>query len=216
MSIIRALVLDFDGLLVESNEAKTHAFEDLFALYLPYRDAMMDYHLANYSRPRMMKFEHYVYELLGRPGDVEMLQTMARQFSEFVVRRVVACPDVPGARAFLDEFWRQVPLYISSVTPQDELRKIVRARGIDSFFVEVFGDPPCKKQDAIRAVLSREKLLPSQVVFVGDSASDYHVAVDAGLEFMGRDSGLPFDGIEIELYHDLYEIADVMRQRLKG
>ena len=216
MSAIRAIILDFDGVLVESNEAKTHAFEDLFALYPVYRDAMMEYHLANYSRPRMMKFEYYVYELMGRLGDVAMVQAMAHQFSEFAVRRVVACPDVPGARAFLDEFSPQVPLYISSVTPQDELRKIVRARGIDSFFVEVFGDPPCKKQDAIRAVLSREKLLPSQVVFVGDSASDYHAAVDAGLEFMGRDSGLPFDGIEIELYHDLYEIAEYLLNILGG
>ena len=216
MSAIQAIILDFDGVLVESNEEKTQAFEDLFALYPAYREAMMEHHLANYSSPRMMKFVHCVYELMGRPGDVEMVQTMARQFSEFVVRRVVACPDVPGARAFLDEFWRQVSLYISSVTPQDELRKIVRACGIDSFFVEVFGDPPCKKADAIRAVLACEKLLPSEVIFVGDSASDYRAAVDAGLEFVGRDSGLPFDGIEIELYHDLYEIADVVRQRLKG
>ena len=216
MSAIRAIILDFDGVLVESNEAKTRAFEDLFALYPAYREAMMTYHLANYSRPRMVKFEHYVYELMGRSGDVEMVQTMARRFSEFVVRRVVTCPGVPGAREFLEEFSRQVPLYISSVTPQDELREIVRARGIDSFLVEVFGDPPCSKLDAIRTVLTREKLLPLEAIFVGDSASDYRAAVEAGLKFVGRDGGLPFEGIEIELHLDLYEIADVVRQQLKG
>jgi len=211
-----AIILDFDGVLAESNEAKTRAFEDLFALYPLYRDAMMDYHLDNYSRPRMNKFEHYVYELMGQPGNVELVRTMARQFSEFVVRRVVACPDVPGMREFLTQFSRQVPLYISSVTPQKELRKIVRARGIDSFFVEIFGDPPCPKPEAIRAVLTREKLSPSEVIFVGDSASDYRAAREAGLEFVGRDSGLPFDDAGITLYHDLYEIADVVRQRLGG
>lgn len=216
MNAIGALILDFDGVLVESNEAKTHAFDDLASLYPPYSDAMMKYHLANYSCPRMMKFKHYVYELMGRPGDAEMVQTMVWQFSEFVVRRVIACPDVPGARAFLEEFSRQVALYISSVTPQDELQQIIRARRIDSFFVEVFGDPPYKKQDAIRAVLTREKVLPFEVIFVGDSASDYRAAVEAGVEFVGRNSGLPFDGIEIELHRDLYEIANVVRQRLKG
>lgn len=216
MTVIRAIILDFDGVLAESNEEKLRAFEDLFALYPPYRDAMMDYHLDNYSWPRMSKFEHYVYELVGQPGNVEMVQTMACQFSEFVVRRVVACPDVPGTREFLTEFSQQVPLYISSVTPQGELREIARARGIDSFFVEIFGDPPCPKPDAIRAVLAREKLSPSEVLFVGDSASDYRAARGAGLEFIGRDSGLPFDDAEITLYHDLYEIADVVRQRLRG
>jgi phosphoglycolate phosphatase-like HAD superfamily hydrolase len=216
MSTIRAIILDFDGVLAESNEAKTRAFEDLFALYRLYRDAMMDYHLVNYSCPRMMKFEHYVYELMRQPGNVEMVQTMACRFSEFAVRRVVACPDVPGTREFLTEFSRQLSLYISSVTPQDELQKIVRARGIDSLFVQVFGDPPWKKLDAIHAVLTREKLLPSEVIFVGDSASDYRAANEAGLEFVGRDSGLPFDDAEIKLYHDFYEITDVVRRRLKG
>ncbi len=215
MSTIRAIILDFDGVLAESNEAKTRAFEDLFALYPMYRDAMMDYHLINYSCPHMTKFEHYVYELMRQPGNVEMVQTMAGRFSEFAVRRVVACPDVPGTREFLVRFSQQVPLYIASVTPQDELQKIVCARGIDSFFVQVFGDPPCKKLDAIRTVLAREKLLPSEAIFVGDSASDYRAAREAGLEFVGRDSGLPFDDAEIKLYRDLYEIADVVRQRLR-
>lgn len=215
MSEIQAIILDFDGVLVESNEEKTHAFEDLFALYPAYRDMMMEYHLTHYSRPRMMKFEHYVYELMERPDDVEMVQVMARQFSEFVVRRVIACPEVPGARAFLDEFSRKVPLYISSVTPQDELRKVVRARGLESFFVEVFGDPPCKKAEAIQEVLRRKGLLPSEVIFIGDSALDYQVALEVGVEFIARDSGLPFYD-EITLHRDLYEIADVVRKRLKG
>ena len=104
MSAIGAIVLDFDGVLVESNEEKTRAFEDLFGLYPAYREAMMDYHLAHYSSPRMTKFEYYVHELMERPGDDATIQAMARQFSEFVVQRVIDCPDVSGARAFITEF----------------------------------------------------------------------------------------------------------------
>jgi phosphoglycolate phosphatase len=216
MGDIGAIVLDFDGVLAESNEEKTHAFEELFALYPAYRDAMMEYHLAHYSHPRSMKFEHYVYELMGRPDDVEMAQVMARQFSEFVLRRVVACPEVPGAQAFLAEFSQKVPLYISSVTPQDELRKVVSERGLGLFFVDIFGDPPCKKTEAIQEVLKREGLLPAELVFIGDSQSDYQVAMEADVEFIARNSGLPFDADGIELYRDLYEIAEVVRKRLKG
>ncbi len=145
MTEIRAVVLDFDGVLAESNTAKLSAFDDLFALYGAYRGAMMNYHLANYSKPRMAKFEYYVYDLLRRPGDVNVVQTMAERFSEFVVHRVIACPDVAGTREFLGEFSHKVPLYISSVTPQSELEKIIHARRIESFFVEVFGDPRWEK-----------------------------------------------------------------------
>lgn len=216
MSAIQAIILDFDGVLVESNEAKTYAFEDLCDLYPAYRDMMMEYHKENYSIPRMMKFEHYVYDLMGREKDVEMVQTMACLFSEFVVRRVMACSEVVGAREFLEEFWHQVPLYISSATPQQELRQIVHARGMDSFFVKVFGNPPHKKVDVIRLVLTCRKIVPSGLMFIGDTVADYCAAMDAGVEFVGRDSGLPFDGIDIKLHRDLREIAEVVRQRLKG
>lgn len=216
MSAIKAIILDFDGVVVESNEEKGHAFGELFALYPAYRQAMMDYHLANYSSPRMMKFEHYVYKLMGRPGDVELVETMAQQFSHFVMRRVIACPEVPGAQAFLEEFSEQVPFYISSNTPHEELLQIIQARGIDSFFVDVFGNPPYRKAEAIGMVLAREQVLPHDVLFVGDSPSDYRVAVEAELEFVGRKSNLPFEGIDITLHNDLYEIARIVRSRLKG
>ena len=214
MTKIGAIVLDFDGVLVESNEAKLAAFKDLFALYPIYHDAMMDYHLVNYSLPRMMKFEYYVYNLMKRPRDVATVQAMAVQFSKLVADRVLSCSDVPGARDFLDEFCHQVPLYVSSVTPESELRNIIHGRGMESFFADVFGDPPWQKPHAIRAVLTREQLLPSELIFIGDSVSDYHAALETGAVFVARDSGLPFNGIEIKPYRDLYEIADVIRNRM--
>ena len=216
MSRIKALILDFDGVLVESNEAKSRAFQDLFALYPKYQDAMMEYHMANYSSPRMTKFEHFVHELMGRPGDLETAQKMARQFSEFTVGRVMACPAVPGAKLLLDELSLLMPLYVSSVTPQDELRKLVLARGISSYFKGVFGDPPLSKSEAICTVLAQESLSPPEVVLVGDSASDYRAAVDTGIQFVGRNSGMPFDGIEVELCRDLYQVAEEISRRLKG
>ena len=73
MTEIGAAMLDFDGVLAESNTAKVSAFEDLFARYAAYRGAMMKYHLVKYSKPRMAKFEYYVYDLLWRPGDVNVV-----------------------------------------------------------------------------------------------------------------------------------------------
>lgn len=177
---------------------------------------MLAYHMENYSTSRMAKFKFYVYELMGRPGNDELVQAMAQQFSGIVKGAVVASPDVPGAREFLREFSQQVPLYISSVTPQEELREIVQARGINSFFTEVYGNPPVQKVDAIRTVLSQQDLIPSQVIFIGDSASDYQAAVQTGLEFIGRDSGFGFQDAPVHLYKNLFEIGDEIRERMKG
>lgn len=213
---IRAVILDFDGVIVESNQEKTRAFGDLFDRYPTYRDAMMAYHMAHYSTPRMAKFEHFVYTLMGRPEDAAGVAAMAQQFSTLVKDRVVSCPEVRGARDFLEEYSVQVPLYLASVTPLEELTEILRLRGLTRYFTEVFGDPPFRKKEAIQRVLAAGRLRPSETMFVGDAVSDYAVSEECGLEFIGRNSGLPFDGIDIILCRDLKEIADRIRPRIGG
>ena len=214
MNRIRAIILDFDGVLAESNDEKTAAFEQLFALYPEHSQTMMDYHLAHHSAPRMEKFAHYAEMLIGAPGDAKVIGKMATQFSQLVVERVVACPSVAGSLAFLQEFSALVPLYVSSVTPQDELRDILRMRELNSYFVEAFGNPPTPKYRAIQHVLERESLEPGDVAFVGDSLSDYRAATKANLRFFGRDSGLPFDGVEVALFPDMSAIGDQLRWRI--
>lgn len=214
--MIGTIVLDFDGVLAESNQAKSAAFEDFFALYPSQAAAMRAYHLEHYATSRMAKFGYYIDELMGRHGDAGLLETMTTQFSGLVKGRVIAAPDVPGARELLEEFSQRLPLYIASVTPQEELREIVEARGIAPYFKEVFGNPPVQKVDAIREIVTREGLQASQVVFIGDSASDYQTARETGVEFIGRDSGFGFSGAPIPLYKDLFAIAGILRERMKG
>ena len=215
MKKIGALIFDFDGVLAESNQAKESAFEDLAALYPNYAKRMLAYHREHYSSPRMIKFKYYVNELMGRPGDGALLEEMANRFSQIVKHNVIEAADVPGARPFLEQISRKLPLYISSMTPQGELNEILEARDMDGYFVEVFGNPPIIKYDAIQRVLSREELRPSQVIFIGDSYTDYQVALQTGVEFLGRDSGFGFEGHKIELCKDLHEISQVICQRME-
>jgi phosphoglycolate phosphatase-like HAD superfamily hydrolase len=209
---VRAVILDFDGVLAESNAEKDAAFEEFFALYPEYTAAMRIYHEKNYSTPRREKFVHYVEDLMQRPGDGELIDRMAKKFSELVVNRVIKCPEVPGTTDFLRAFSTRVPLYISSLTPHEELEQIVTARGIRSYMKDVYGNPPHAKSKVVRLVLQREGIAANEAVFVGDSRSDYDVASEAGMIFLGRDSGTPFPDINIDLSPDLYEIAKKLQR----
>lgn len=210
MTRIRAVILDFDGVIAESNQIKDTAFAEFFSRFPAQEQALLAHHEAHHARPRREKFE-YAAALLGHPGDLDLLAEMGAQFSALVSSRVIACPPVPGAPEFLREFSGILPLYISSVTPQEELRTILRGRSIDEHFVEAYGNPPTPKALAIAQVLERERLQPGEVAFIGDSLSDYQAASDAGLVFWGRDSGHSFAGVDIALYPDLHAIAGVLR-----
>jgi len=208
---IRAVILDFDGVLAESNGEKDAAFEEFFSLYPEHSEAMREYHQAYYTSSRVQKFAYFAEKLMGRPRDQALLGRMGQEFSQRVIDRVINCPEVPGARSFLAEFSRIVPLYISSVTPQEELDHIIRARRIDTYIKEAFGNPPHAKVVAAKMILEREGLDPQEVIFVGDSTSDYDAAQQVGLPFLGRDSGQFPPDTELELSADLHEVADRLR-----
>ena len=216
MDFLRAVILDFDGIILESNEAKTEAFAELFSLYPIYCNQMMDFHLTNISMPRRIKFEYFVYTLMNKPGDVALVDKMASRFSEIVFRRVMNCSEVPGARAFLEAFHGRLPLYVSSMTPQDELIEIMRRRGFAEYFVDIFGDPPIKKTEAIRKIIQKEAITPGQAVFVGDSDSDFRAAKLSGIPFIGRNSGQAYQCQGVYSCRDLFDVAAVLSHRFES
>ena len=217
MRPIRAIILDFDGVLLESEPAKSATFDDVFEAYPAYSAAMQAYNRAHSTLPRRVKFEHCVSAIMGRAGDAAMVDDMVRRFAELVVDRVERCDEVPGATAFLAEFSARVPLYVSSVTPEQELRAVLHRRGWMSKLIDVFGDPPTPKVDAIRTVLRLERLLPDDVVFIGDSAGDLRAAHTTGVEFVGRNGPFALAPLQTTFVHpDLHAIADVLRPRLRA
>ena len=68
--MIRAIVLDFDGVIVESLGIKTQAFRDLFSDYPQHLGDIMSYHLSHTSILRYIKFE-YIKTRKGEYGPVE-------------------------------------------------------------------------------------------------------------------------------------------------
>lgn len=214
--MIEAIILDYDGVLVESNAAKDEAFRELFGRFPEVEEKMAAFHTRHHSEPRHLKFQHYVSELLGGPGDAEALEEMHRLFSQIVVEKVIGCHDVPGARELLRTCRGRISLYVSSNTPEEELRKTMEARGLLGYFNHVFGDPPNSKAHAIRRILDWEQCAAEAVVFVGDAQSDYRVATEHGLRFIGRDSGQTFEAAGIEIHSDLHAVLRAIQDDIGG
>ena len=211
---VRALVLDFDGVIVESNALKTLAFERVFARFPEHAAAMMAYHEAHVSDSRFVKFRHFATECLGRTADDPMVEELAAQFSAEMLQLVNACPFVAGAPELLARLHGRLPMYLASVTPEAELVTILNRRNLVRFFAGVYGCPPWTKSAAIEDVAAAAGGGPGALLFVGDSAGDQRAARAAGVEFIARDSGLPFDPPPPRAFPTLFEIADIIEARL--
>ncbi|MDA1082344.1 MAG: HAD hydrolase-like protein [Gemmatimonadetes bacterium] len=210
---LQAIVLDFDGVVLESNEVKTEAFRGVFARFPAHLEAAMAFHFANAWKSRYEKID-FLLDRLGRPGDAALREELAREFSERVLRQIETVPFVTGAKEFLEEFSRRVPLHVASVTPQEDIERTIRQRDLMQFFSGVYGCPPWTKPTAIHDVLRRGGYSAARVVLVGDAPGDRSAATEAGIGFVARRSRIPFDDPIPTLYADLTEVGDALRPRL--
>lgn len=181
-----AVVFDFDGVLVESVEVKTRAFA---ALYAPYgaeiERKVVEYHLAQAGISRFVKFRYFQEVLLGVPYTDEDEKRLSMDFSLRVLENVVHAPFVVGAYEFLEGNYQKLPLFVASATPEDELLTIVAHRGMEKYFVSVYG-APAKKHEILKRIISSCCLAPERVLMVGDAMADFEGALEAGTGFVGR------------------------------
>lgn len=210
----RAIVFDFDGVIVESVEIKTEAFRELFAEHGALLDEFIAYHLANEGLSRYRKFEYFYAELLGEPLREEESEELSRRFSEICVERIKACPLVAGALEFLERHHAAIPLFVASGTPEGELRDIVRARGLERYFAGVFG-APATKSEIVARILADTGIAAGDLLFVGDSLTDLSEAAKAGVRFVGRLRGTGgtevLAGTGALLVRDLFELDGYLR-----
>jgi phosphoglycolate phosphatase-like HAD superfamily hydrolase len=190
----RAIIFDFDGVILDSVGVKTKAFAQLVEAHgLEAVRKMVAYHEANGGVSRYRKFEWFYREVLGRELLEDESREMGDRFENLAFEGVLAAQFIPGAQEFLAVHSAAIPFFVASGTPQDELVRIVQKRGLARYFHEVHGSPAVKS-DIVRDILKRYAFVPGEVLFVGDAMTDFEAAQECGLKFVGvaSDGAGPF------------------------
>jgi len=181
---------DFDGVIVDSVEAKIAAFGELYAQFGPAVRAEVEaYQRAVPGETRFAKIPRFHRELLGVELSQSEIGEWAGRLRTIVVDRVIASPLLPGVADTLALLVRRgIPAHVVSGTPEDELSVIAEARGLAPFFRSLRGSPRAKP-DIVREILVTERHRPEACLFVGDAMSDLACARTCGLGFLGRAEG---------------------------
>ena len=207
------IFFDYDGVVVESVEVKTHAFARLFA---GYGDevvrAVVEYHRANLGMSRYAKFEYFYANILGQPLAADEVDRLDDRFSSLVEEGTATVPMVRGCKEFLEAHCPPIKAAVVSATPDRDIGRDVARRGLERHFVGAFGSPTSKAEHIAR-VLAEQRVSPLRAVMVGDARADLMAAQENGIAFVGRrapdDADVFGDAVHV-VVSDLVPLADAI------
>lgn len=184
---IKNIFFDFDGVLAESVSAKTEAFK---ALYLPYGEEVaakvVDHHIYHGGVSRFEKFKIYHNTFLNKEITESEVQELAKEFSKLVLEKVIQADEVMGATDFLKKYASKHNFWIITGTPTAEIKIIVEARELDSYFIELYGSPESKKHWT-EFIIEQHKLNRDECLFLGDATTDFDAAEFSKIHFALRE-----------------------------
>lgn len=215
---LRAIAFDFDGVILESGPIKQEGFLALFADRPDLHPEILAHHRRHLGVSRYDKLTWIHRELLGRELAAEELAELGRRYSQLVVERVLACPQVAGAEELLRQISDEVLCFVVSATPQAELERIIDGRGLQPHFREVRGTPGAKAA-ILAELMESHSLGRDELLMVGDGLSDYLAARAAGVAFVLRETPEQeelFRDVEVERVADLAELGRRLAGRLAG
>ena len=182
--MIKTLVFDFDGVIMDSNQLKRAAWYDVFPEHLVSARLVSD--VVERNKGNRYDILHEIFTVLKRPQETVhlLVDGYARRFNEAVQTRLTSEGVSADTLHALTELAERYPLYINSATPIQGLVETVENLHIGYLFKAVFGVPPSKEEN-LQIIAVREGISPDEIAFVGDGEGDWQAARSTGVYFIG-------------------------------
>ena len=183
--MIRLVLFDFDGTLVDSNARKRACMRAIVADLPGGLAALEKARRLGGNRYRLFAEAARLLDPCGEPSAIARRgRALAAAYTRCCARAIAAAPERRGARAALAALKaRGIRIWVNSATPHSDLLAIVRGRGLLPWLDGVLGGPASKTAN-LRAALKAERVAPRQALMVGDGPDDREAARALGTLFV--------------------------------
>jgi len=205
--MIKLIVFDFDGVILDSTEEKLMHFAEEMKAFNKSPEEARKAMLDSFGQP----FNAWGPKFLKEFKDEKVLMSFWKKWNEWVISSKF--PFVKGTKKFLEFCRGKKRLMVFSGVREDALKEQVKNYGIEKYFEKVRGGPD-KKSDSFRKLFESENINSEEVLFITDAISDlneirpFNVHMIAVNELLdeSRESGAEF------VVKDLTSMIEVLKE----
>ncbi len=210
--MLKALIFDFNGVIVESTDTNARIYALLFEPYGPdVVRKVTEHYIQNGGIPRQARIEMYLRDFAGVEPTEELIEKLSARFTKLYLQSLEKAELVPGVREFFEKHGHKYANFLSSGAPQQDIPGMLRLLKLEKYFVKGYGAPK-KKAEHIADILKNYGYQPKQVAFIGDSPKDREAATANGIYFIARPRGLKSLENERFKIKDFYDLPAVLEQ----
>lgn len=177
---IKCLVFDFDNTIVKNVESTDFQILNIIKKYNPFTS---DGQLLKIIQAATTDYE--ICEKLVPHCDIESVYAQILLFNMENVKKIYYSPQIIE---LILNLYNHYQLNIISGRDHSSLVYSLQKQGIKNYFKEIIGSDSNFKAkpspDSLNYIINKYNFIPSEVVFIGDSITDYMAGNQAGCHFI--------------------------------
>lgn len=204
--MIKTILWDFDGVILNSMKIKGDGFIELFK-ECNARDLkeLEKYHYAHGGVSRFEKIQYFYNEILKKDISQKKILKLAEQFANIIEKKIFDKKNlIQESLLFIQKNYQKYNFHIVSGAEEKELNHLCKEFEIDKYFLSIHGSPT-KKSILIKNIVQKYDYNMGETIMIGDAITDYDAALKNHIQFYGyNNSALKKYGNYIESFEGYF------------
>ena len=191
--MIKNILFDFDGVILDSMKIKGDGFVELFQHLDNNGDNLKlleKYHYENGGISRFEKIKYFYNDLLKKDISQNEIDSYAKKFSEIIRKKLYDKSNlIEDSVNYISKNFQDFRFHIVSGAENDELNDLCHVFDLTKYFLTIAGSP-VKKAVLVKNIIEKNHYSIEETILIGDSINDYDAAKANNIKFYGYNNVL--------------------------